>query len=42
MDMLLYKCNDKHEVAKMCYPDVSDWYWNSPEIIKARKEVWGV
>ena len=42
MDMLLYNCNDRHEVAKMCYPDVSEWYWNTPDIIKARKKVWGV
>ena len=42
MDTLLYNCNDKNEVAEMCYPNVDDWFWNDPELIGARKKVWGV
>ena len=42
MDTLLYNCNDKREVAELCYPDVDDWSWDSPELIEARKKVWGV
>ena len=42
MDKLLYNWNDKHEVAKMCYTDVCEWYWKTPDIIEARKGVWGV
>ena len=42
MDMLLYNCNDKFEVAKMFYPDVDDWTWNTPTLIEARKKVWGL
>ena len=42
MDTLLYNCNDKNEVADMCYPNVDDWFWDSPELIAARKKVWGV
>ena len=42
MDTLLYNCNDKNEVADMCYPNVDDWFWDSPELIEARKKVWGV
>ena len=42
MDLLLYNCNDKYEVAKMFYPDVDDWSWSSPKLIEARKKVWGL
>jgi len=42
MDLLLYNCNDKYEVAKLCHPNTDDFFWDSPEIIAARKKVWGV
>ena len=41
MDLLLYNCNDKYEVAKMCYPNADDFFWSEPEI-EARKKVWGI
>lgn len=42
MDMVLYNCNDKKEVAQICYPNIDDFYWDSPEIYKIRKEIWNV
>jgi hypothetical protein len=42
MDMVLYNCNDKKEVAEICYPNIDDFYWDSPQILKIRKEIWNV
>ena len=42
MDMVLYNCNDKKEVAELCYPNIDDFYWDSPQILKIRKEIWNV
>ena len=42
MDILLYNCNDKNEIAQMCFPNTDDFFWNEPELIAARKKVWGV
>jgi len=42
MDILLYNCNDKSEIAQMCFPNTDDFFWNEPKLIEARKKVWGV
>tara|TARA_X000001388_G_C2224347_1_gene120571 strand:- start:988 stop:1800 length:813 start_codon:yes stop_codon:yes gene_type:complete len=42
MDIFLYNCNDKYEIAKLCYPNTDDFFWNDPKLIEARKKVWGV
>ena len=42
MDTVLYNCNDKKDVADLCYPNVDDFYWSDSKIIEARKKVWGI
>tara|TARA_R110000822_G_scaffold162974_1_gene303296 strand:+ start:21 stop:824 length:804 start_codon:yes stop_codon:yes gene_type:complete len=42
MDVFLYNCQDKYEVAKMCFPNSDDWSWNTEEKINARRKVWEV
>ena len=40
MDLLLWNCEDKYQVANMCPPDLDDWIWDDA-LIKYRKEIWG-
>ena len=40
MDLLLWNCEDKYQVANMCPPDLDDWIWDE-NLIKYRKEIWG-
>ena len=40
MDLLLWNCDDKYQVANMCPPDLDDWIWDDA-LIKYRKEIWG-
>ena len=35
-------CNDKKDFAYLYQPNKDDFIWNSPQMIKARKEIWGV
>ena len=35
-------CNDKKDFAYLYQPDTSSFIWNSPDMVKARKEIWGV
>ena len=35
-------CNDKKDFAYLYQPDTSSFIWNSPDMVKARKEIWFV
>ena len=41
MDLLLWNCEDKYQVANMCPPDADDWIWNDEQLVEYRKEIWG-
>ncbi len=41
MDLLLWNCDDKYQVANMCPPDVDDWIWADEQLVEYRKEIWG-
>jgi len=41
MDLLLWNCDDKYQVANMCPPDADDWIWNDEQLVEYRKEIWG-
>ena len=41
MDLLLWNCDDKYQVANMCPPDVDDWIWNDEQLVEHRKKIWG-
>ena len=35
-------CNDKKDFAYLYQPDTSSFIWNSPNMVKARQEIWGI
>lgn len=35
-------CNDKKDFAYLYQPDTSSFIWNSPDMVKARQEIWGI
>jgi len=41
MDLLLWNCEDKNQIANMCPPDLDDWIWNDANLVEYRKEIWG-
>ena len=41
MDLLLWNCDNKQQVANLCPPDIDDWIWSDEELVKNRKQIWG-
>ena len=35
-------CNDKKDFAYLYQPDTDSFIWNSPNMVKARQEIWGI
>ena len=35
-------CNDKKDFAYLYQPDTDNFIWNSPNMVKARQEIWGI
>jgi hypothetical protein len=35
-------CNDKKDFAYLYQPDTSSFIWNSPDMVKARQQIWGI
>ena len=35
-------CNDKKDFAFLYQPDTDNFIWNSPNMVKARQEIWGI
>lgn len=42
LDKVLHFCNSKEDFALLYQPNKDDFIWNSPEMIKARGEIWGI
>ena len=42
MNKVFELCNDKKDFAFLYQPNLDDFIWNSPKIIQARKEIWGI
>jgi len=42
MDKVFEFCNDKKDFAFLYQPNLDDFIWNNPQIIQARKEIWGI
>lgn len=42
MDKVFEICNTKEDFALLYQPNLDDFIWNNPDIIKARGEIWGI
>lgn len=42
MNKVFEFCDDKKDFAFLYQPNLDDFIWNNPQIIQARKEIWGI
>jgi CRISPR/Cas system-associated exonuclease Cas4 (RecB family) len=42
MDKVLQLCNTPKDFAYIYQPNVDDFIWNSPKMVEARRQIWGI
>jgi hypothetical protein len=42
MNKVLELCNEPKDFAYLYQPNVDDFFWRSPHLYQARKDIWGI